>query len=1075
MTITITTEFESALESIRAGRHVLITGKAGTGKSTLLRTYLESLTDENVLVTAPTGVAALNIDGFTIHRSFGFRPGMFPDDLKPGGSWGPGKQITDVLKTMDILVIDEISMVRADLFDMVDVALRRIRKNETPFGGVQLVLVGDLLQLPPVVTTHEKSLFSSRWETPYFFSAHCYKELSLTNITLTTVWRQTDDDFIEVLNQVREGSVGEAALEVLNKRVDPTFRAPDDWVTLASHRRTVEKINHDRLNDLDNPRFTSVAEHVGETDSNSFSGSEELHYAVGARIMTIINDPAGLFVNGSFGTVVSASADTIGVRLDHNDEVVMLGKHTWEIKRPSINAGVLSSDMVGSITQFPVILAWAITIHKSQGKTIPKLFINLTGGTTTDGQFYVALSRGVDLDNLRFSTPVEHRHIRANNSLVRMIRREITPATSTSRLVFLSVDGVNFGISDHIARVHAIVVDNGVEVANFGSWINPMSDLGEFGKVNRVPSGGLSMAPALGDFWPLLLRQAAGGIVIGDRLPMLERAVRHQEKGLDLALGTGYDISEFNVEPRGSDVVTRCQDMVASYFRAPFHITHGQVVPDAPQETEGAVFIPSWGQPNPMKLDPARATDSDNAWAAFSGGHINSLDTAELEETAELLSAWAVSRGFWTLKQYEDVQQRARRAGLTSVDINPPLEDEHSVPDLLVPGTRVAFTGRNELLGGPADDDRLRQICQDRQLEYKTGVSKTRCDVLIAGDPASMSRKAQNAREYGKPIISQADFEEWYDHGPFRTAPPQVIAPENSVIVVPEPISDPLISHTTREEETVCAGEPASHRPSMEWVSPWEFFTSGTRVAFRGSTLIDGQLYPHGEALQALCASLGLDYKQAVTKTRSDVLVTDDPEADDGKMALAIRYRKPLMSQKDFSAWALERLAEGKSDATLAPAVDEHPLASEEVTSEDDHQQILITPPDVPVQDHQAPSPFEVAPPSGAVADPTPQELMNRAVEHQLQMPQASMSPQPVASPVSLPEPRDQTTPPRNKAAARFKKWSIATLATFGVSNILGLIGLIPVAAIGILVSFFMTLAVMVFGVQALAQKKRKK
>ena len=232
MPITITKEFESALESIRSGKHILITGKAGTGKSTLLRTYLESLNDENVLVTAPTGVAALNIDGFTIHRSFGFRPGMYPDDLKPGGSWRPGSRVTSVLKAVDVLVIDEISMVRADLFDMIDIALRRIRQSDELFGGVQLVLVGDLLQLPPVVTNHEAELFSSLWDTPYFFSAHCFGDLALTNINLTTVWRQTDEEFIEVLNQVREGSVGDSALSV--GRQDLYI---DDLCVDENHRR----------------------------------------------------------------------------------------------------------------------------------------------------------------------------------------------------------------------------------------------------------------------------------------------------------------------------------------------------------------------------------------------------------------------------------------------------------------------------------------------------------------------------------------------------------------------------------------------------------------------------------------------------------------------------------------------------------------------------------------------------------------------------------------------------------------------------------------------------------------------
>lgn len=1018
MSITITSEFESALQSITSGNHVLISGKAGTGKSTLLRTYLESLGTENVLVTAPTGVAALNVDGFTIHKSFGFRPGMFPDDLKSGGEWHPSSQVTAVLKKIDVLVVDEISMVRADLFDMMDQALRQIRNSAKTFGGVQLVLVGDLLQLPPVVTNDEKEIFNTVWGSPYFFSAHCFDDLALTNITLTTVWRQTDNEFLEVLNQVREGSVGDAALDVLNAQVDPSFDVPSDWVTLASHRRTVEKINHHRLDELASKKFVSHAQFTGPVDNSSFSGSEELHYCVGARVMTIVNDSNSRFANGSFGTIVAASENAISVLLDHNDEIVELGIHTWEVKRPSISEGRLSSEVVASIKQFPVILAWAITIHKSQGKTIPKLYINLSGGTTTDGQFYVALSRGVDLEHLKFSAPVEPRHIRANNSLVRMIRREITTNVDNSRVVFLSVDGVNFGISDHIARVHAIILQDGSEVANFGTWINPMSDLGDFGRINKVPAGGLALAPTLGDFWPLLRRQAAGGIIIGDRLPMLERAVRHQEKGLDLALGIGYDISDFKVEAQGDNVTARCHSMVEAYLHQPFELDHGQVVPDAPQNTEGAVFIPEWAASSPMKLDDTRATDSDNAWAAFSGGTNLNLDQAELAETAELLSAWAISRGSWNGAQYEDVQKRAIKAGLHHFSITEPIKETQNLAELLIPGTRIAFTGRNDLLGGPADDDRLREICAMKGLEYKTSVSKSRCDVLIAGDPASMSRKAQNAREFGKPIISQADFEDWYLNG--------------STVSKPE-ITTPVEKRPVNEE--------------FQWVKPETFFKPGTRVAFRGSTTVDGELYTQGNSLQSLCAQLNLDYKQAVTKTRSDVLVTDDLAATDGKMALALRYGKPLMRQEDFSVWASARLSESTIEV-------------------DEEVEVLPQTPAI------SPTPQVV----NSEPDPTPQQLMQRA--HRIQMESLGLLAQKdTAPPMVSPKPTPLPAPQKDAvstAARSFKRWSIATVAVFLLANIIGIFGSDDIGFTGVLISFAMVIPVVVYGVKALKDKLKK-
>ncbi|MGV0446608.1 AAA family ATPase [Corynebacterium sanguinis] len=917
--IHLTDEFNEALSALRGGENVLITGNAGTGKSTLLRLYLDERGTDDVIVTAPTGVAALNVGGFTIHRAFGFRPGYLPDDLKPGGKWRPSASVNKVLSAINVLVVDEISMVRADLFDMMDIALRSIRRSEEPFGGVQLILVGDLLQLAPVVTDGERELFSTVWESPYYFSAKASERLRLTEINLTTVWRQSDETFIEILNEVREGSVGEGAREILNSYVDPDFVPPQDWVTLASRNRRVDAINKQRLEALPAEKFVSVAVYTGDADAKSFNGSEELTYARGARVMTLINDYAGRFVNGSFGEIVEASADEIVVSLD-NGEQVALGKHTWEIGRPQVADGKVSSAMVGTVTQFPVNLAWAITIHKSQGQTIPKLFIDLSGGTSQDGQFYVAVSRAVSLENLRLSAPIEARHIRASNQLVRRLRRSSSATVETKRFLAMSVDGVDFSVSQHVALVHAVVVDGGEIVANFGSWINPAADLGDFGVAHSIPAGGLALAPALGDFWPLLLRQAEGAVVIGHNLAMLERAVRHQEKGMALNLGVGYDTAELNFSPDGSTPAQQATSIAEALLSNRLSISRGQVVPPADREREGAVFLPTWAPRTNMMLDARKATESDIAWAALFGGSLVPTDRNEVQECIELMGAWGTSRGMWTTEMRDELLERAKVVLPGGYDAPPVVVKSDQSYALLYEGARVAFTGRKNLLGAPADDERLAEICASRGLVYKKSVSKTRTDVLVAGDPASMSRKAQNAREFGTPIITQEEFERWYADSD-RAAGPAPAAGDSAV--VPE---------TVIEAESPAPADDAVRKSvSADLIrDAADVLNPGTRVAFRGSTYVFGQLIPQGEELQKFCSEIGLEFKQAITKTRSDVLVTDDPEAEDGKGLLARRYGKPMVTSKNFTAWA-EAQVEARTSQHVSPDPEPQPQAAQVV------------------------------------------------------------------------------------------------------------------------------------------------
>ncbi|MGP6172542.1 AAA family ATPase [Corynebacterium sp. A21] len=974
MGIHITEEFKHALEALESRKNVLLTGRAGTGKSTLLRMFIERNTHRNLLITAPTGVAALNIGGTTIHKTFGFRPGLYPDDLQPGGSYFPSARVTAVLEAVDVLVVDEISMVRADLFDMMDIALRRIRTSDTPFGGVQLVLVGDLLQLPPVLPDYERDMFLKFWDTPYFFSAKCYQELQLTQVELRQVWRQTDPEFVEVLNQVREGSVSEEVLELLNHRVDPDFVPDEEWVTLTSRRSTVEQINQERLSSLAGEKFRSVAETQGQVEVKDFPGNVSLDYARGARVMTVVNDSSGDFVNGSFGVITDATEKEISIALD-DGKLVVVEKHLWESKRPSLEGGRLSSEVVGTIRQFPIILAWAITIHKSQGKTIPKCFINLKGGTTTEGQFYVALSRAVDLENLRFNQQVLAKNINADGSLVRMIQRESSAEADTSRMVFMSFDGVDFSVSKHIARVHVVIIEGDRKVADFGTWINPMSDLGTFGEQHAIPNAGLALAPSLGEFWPLLLRQAAGGLVIADKLAMFERAVRHQEKGMEIGLGIGYDISDLEYTPRGDGVVARVYDMADAYLRGDFTPHRGVTVPNASLDTEGSVYIPDWAPKESLMLDPARATDSDIAWASLSGAARRADSRAEVVEALEIMSDWAISRGGWGPGQHQELLKRASRTIEGEVDLPDPQMLTVDPAQLFTPGTRVAFTGQISLNGQVLrKDDELAPICTDLGLEYKKSMSKSKCDLLVAGDVASMSRKAQAAREYGKPVVSAADFESWYNN------PQPAVPSTGSLAEVPLPDT---YDSTAAPSEIVPAVVEDSTAPTVingpSSRAPVEILEAGCRVAFRGSVYIEGQRYAHGEQLQQLCRNLGLEYKQAVTRTRCDVLISDDPEAMDGKAKLAASYGKPVVLMDEFQRWALPRLSEqSESTEISAPSeLEEFPISSpqnapldvKEVSSQvtgHDHDNKVIAPEVVesPEFVDPAPQPVDAAPPT---------------------------------------------------------------------------------------------------------------
>ena len=406
---------------LHTNRNIFLTGKAGTGKTTFLH-QIKQLSAKRLAVVAPTGVAAINAGGVTIHSLFQLPFGP----IVPGAAQKEARRFSRekmaLLRTLDLLVIDEISMVRADVLDGIDDVLRRYRGNGQPFGGVQLLLIGDMQQLPPVIRDDDWTLLSPHYDTGYFFGSRALRQTPYVAIELTHIYRQSDQRFIDLLNGVREKTITPDQFAELNQRHIPDFAPRDDegYITLSTHNNTAQQINSQKLASLKTKlrQFTATTE--GEFPEQMYPTEAKLDLKVGAQVMFIKNDISRdkLYYNGKIGRITAIDDEIIHVKSASDGQMIYASRVDWENIRYTIDPATkeIKSDVIGRFTQFPLKLAWAITIHKSQGLTFEKAIIDASAAFA-HGQVYVALSRCKTLGGLVLRTPIPSHSIKTEQTL----------------------------------------------------------------------------------------------------------------------------------------------------------------------------------------------------------------------------------------------------------------------------------------------------------------------------------------------------------------------------------------------------------------------------------------------------------------------------------------------------------------------------------------------------------------------------------------------------------------------------------------------------------------------------------
>lgn len=424
---------ENALAALDSPDPVFLTGKAGTGKSTLIRHWRSTRPRANILTLAPTGIAALNVDGMTIHRFMHAKAGVTPTEAYANGCRQTG---SDFYHALDGIVVDEASMVRADLMDCLDRFLKGARNDVRPFGGVKTVLTGDLAQLPPVVDRNEMKAFKpgGQWEGPWFFQSAIIRSLIDDNrlrfAELTDVHRQSDPVFVDALNLLREGDP--SRLDVINRRARAHWN-PKDTVILTATNARADRLNRMMLDRLTGMEYTAHATRSGQWDKRLEPAPAILAVKRGMRVMILANDPAGLYANGTMGVILDYDPDhrIATIRLD-DGTVTDMGEHAWEITVPRIvhdpddsdGRGRLENVVIGSYRQLPFKPGWAVTIHKSQGRTFDRCHVEFGPRPLfAPGQAYVALSRVTTLDGLSLDRPLTVRDVKADKAALEFTHR----------------------------------------------------------------------------------------------------------------------------------------------------------------------------------------------------------------------------------------------------------------------------------------------------------------------------------------------------------------------------------------------------------------------------------------------------------------------------------------------------------------------------------------------------------------------------------------------------------------------------------------------------------------------------
>ncbi|MFT7144564.1 MAG: ATP-dependent DNA helicase PIF1 [Alphaproteobacteria bacterium] len=421
--ILLTSEFEDAFETLEhTQQNLFITGKAGTGKSTFLDHFRKN-TKKSVVVVAPTGVSALNVRGQTIHSFFGLGA-RFVDVASIGR-----RRNKKTYEEIELVIIDEVSMVRADVLDGLEKVLRVNGPIKgTPFGGVQICVIGDLFQLPPVITGQEEEYFSRFYNSPFFFDAHSFDMDDFKLVRFNNIFRQEEDEFINILNRVRVGQKHAGILDYLNQRYGVDLDDYEKSVTLCSTNKIADGINKKRIADIEETPFTFKAAVKGDFDKakGRLPCPERLVLKENAQVMFVKNDPEKRWVNGTIGRIVNLSLKNVEVEIMKGGvpRRYQVKKEKW----PSIHYSFdeeedkLKEEEVGSFSQYPLILAWAITIHKSQGKTLDSAIIDLGYGAFAAGQLYVALSRCRHFDRIALKTRINARDIKCDERILTFVK-----------------------------------------------------------------------------------------------------------------------------------------------------------------------------------------------------------------------------------------------------------------------------------------------------------------------------------------------------------------------------------------------------------------------------------------------------------------------------------------------------------------------------------------------------------------------------------------------------------------------------------------------------------------------------